>query len=162
MATVAVPCNPATLVTIFAKLFATYAEERLTRGKHAQSWEKTHLEKNLFTIWIASSSCVGYKIKDHQFSNPCTIYQTDNHAIHTMMIIVVIYMIIDQRDHHLCDQYDPTYHLNPNQADSHPKTSGKLCISSAAFESHIWVQCKIRFESHIYQIIRLESHKSYI
>ena len=48
MATVAVPCNPATLVTIFAKLFATYAEERLTRGKHAQSWEKTHLEKNLF------------------------------------------------------------------------------------------------------------------
>ena len=162
MATVAVPCNPATLVMIFAKVFATYAEERLTRGKHAQSWEKTHLEKNLFTIWIASSSCVGYKIKDHQFSNPCTIYQTDNHAIHTMMIIVVIYMIIDQRDHHLCDQYDPTYHLNPNQADSHPKTSGKLCISSAAFESHIWVQCKIRFESHIYQIIRLESHKSYI
>ena len=47
-----------------------------------------------------------------------------------MMIIVVIYMIIDQRDHHLCDQYDQTYHLNPNQADSHPKTSGKLCISS--------------------------------
>ena len=46
-----------------------------------------------------------------------------------MMIIVVIYIIIN------IIQTTKTDHLNPYEADSHPKTSGKLRVSSASFES---------------------------
>ena len=94
--------------------FVTYAEERLTRRKHAQSWEKTHLKKiaRLFTIWIIPSSYIGYKIKDHRFSTP----YTDNQAIHTIINDDHHCHLHDQRNHHLYHQYLPGDQNSPFQS----------------------------------------------